>query len=122
MKTIKVFDAAVFIVVLIIIGLFSYYAYSSPTDNAAVHIKTKKGEWIYPLSIEDTFHFEGPLGDTVIEIRNQSVQVLSSPCLEKICISSGPIDRPGSWLACLPNQIFIRIKGKSEDNIDAGTF
>lgn len=122
MKYLKLFDITAFLFVLIIIGFFSYYAYSSPKDNVAVYIKTENGEFVYPLNTEGTYHFHGPIGETVVTMNNQSVRVVSSPCTEKICIASSPIERPGTWLACLPNRIFIRIEGKDKEEIDAGTF
>lgn len=122
MKNIKVLDITAFIIVLVIIGVFSFFAYTTPKDTAVIHVKTESEDFVYPIDTEGTFHFHGPLGNTVVTIKNEAVRVISSPCPEKICIASSPIQRPGTWLACLPNRIFIKIEGKSEEEVDAGTF
>lgn len=122
MKHIKVLDAAAFIFVLVIIGLFSYSAYSMPRENTVIYVKTSTDEFVYPLETEGTFYYHGPLGNTEVVMAGGEISVVASPCPEKICIASSPIGRPGTWLACLPNRIFIRIEGKDEEEIDAGTF
>jgi hypothetical protein len=121
-KKVKVLDITAFIFVCVSIGIFSYFAYTTTSDNTVIRVKTESADFIYPIDTEGTFHFHGPLGDTVVVIENESVRVVSSPCPEKICIASSPIERPGTWLACLPNRIFIRIEGKDEEEVDAGTF
>lgn len=122
MRTIRIADVAVFAFAIIIIGVFSYYAYTQPTENTAVYIKTESGEYTYPLDQDRDLHLDGPIGETHIIIQNGEVLVETSPCREKICIASSPIFRPGTWLACLPNRIFIRIEGSDEEQIDASSF
>lgn len=53
----------------------------------------------------------GPLGPTVIAIKDGSVCVLSSPCPAKVCIRTGQINRQGELLACVPNHLVIRVEG-----------
>ena len=62
------------------------------------------------------------LGETIVAIESGGVHVVSSPCPEKICISMGTIRRPGTWIACLPNGLFIRIEGEDAEELDAGTY
>jgi hypothetical protein len=47
------------------------------------------------------------------------VQVISSPCPEKICVKTGRISKPGQWIACLPNRVFISIRGRRSEQPDA---
>ena len=115
-------DAAVLIVTVLLIGVFTYYAYSSGGSSKSVHIKSSGEEWIYPLDEERTITLPGPVGNTVIAIEDGSVHVVSSDCREKICVRSGHIHRAGGWIVCLPNRIFIRIEGSEEEEVDAGTF
>jgi len=58
---------------------------------------------------------EGPLGATVVEITPGSVRVVDSPCPEKICVKTGSISRPGETIACLPNRVFVVIRGASRE-------
>ena len=122
MKKVRPADVSIIFVSVIIIGLFSYFAYSSPGNNIEVSVQTSEGRWIFPLEEEGTYRFNGPLGETVVEIEDGSVRVLSSPCREQICVATGKISRPGTWIACLPNQVFIRLEGTDEEEVDAGTY
>ena len=71
------------------------------------------------LDSEATVHVPGPLGDTVVAIRDGAVEVLSSPCPEKICIKTGKVSKPGQWIACLPNKVFVAVQGKRHEQPDA---
>jgi len=62
---------------------------------------------------------DGKLGTTRVKIVNKGVRVLDSPCPHKLCVKSGPISRSGETLVCLPNRVFIRIKGGDEQSVDA---
>ena len=118
----KLLDILVFSLVLGAIGLTAVNVYATREGKSFVHIKNSSEEWILPLDREYIFSVDGPLGETVIEIDEGSVRVLSSPCPEKICIRSGSISRPGQWIACLPNRVFITIKGRDNKKIDAFSF
>jgi hypothetical protein len=52
------------------------------------------------------------------EIRDGSAWVVSSQCPNQICVRQGKISRPGQWIACLPNDIFIRISGQTDAPVD----
>jgi hypothetical protein len=77
---------------------------------------------VYPLGADRTVTVSGPLGDTVVEIRGGQARVLSSPCAEKICVRSGAIARPGQWIACLPNRVFLDVQGHARRSADAISF
>ncbi len=122
MRPPKISDFAAVIITLIFIGVFSYLAYSSPGVTETVRIKTDTEEWVYPMNEDDVMTFTGPVGRTVVEIRDGAVSVVSSDCKEQVCVRTGHIRRPGGWIVCLPNRIFIRIEGNDAEEIDAGTF
>ena len=48
---------------------------------------------------------------TRLEIAADSVWVVSSPCPNKTCIGLGKAHQTGDLLACLPNQVNVRIAG-----------
>ena len=54
----------------------------------------------------------GPLGDSVIEIREARVRFLESPCRGQQCVHSGWLDAAGELAACLPNRISIQLLGR----------
>jgi hypothetical protein len=92
----------------------SFSLYTNVSGKPEVHITQDDKEWVYDLSVDTTASFEGPIGNTTIEISNNRVHVHSSECKNQICVSSGWIDKPGQWISCLPNDIFILIKGQQE--------
>ncbi|MEW5817999.1 MAG: NusG domain II-containing protein [Spirochaetota bacterium] len=122
MRRLKILDYLAFCATLFTILLFSLHAYNNSGTELQVYIQSPGNQWIYPLDSNLTINITGPLGDTIITIKDKKVWVVSAPCREKICVSSGTISKPGAWIACLPNRVFIRIAGKDRERIDAGTF
>lgn len=61
----------------------------------------------------------GPLGRTSIEVRDDRVRVLSSPCPLKLCVKTGWIGSSGQMIVCLPNEVVIRLPGSLPGGIDA---
>jgi hypothetical protein len=121
-------DICIFLFALLIIGLISLQSYvrgrGTPEimiEAAGVPAADMSGEqqWIYPLDADETVRVPGPLGDTVVVIQDGTVEVVSSPCPQKICIKTGRISKPGQWIACLPNRVFISIRGREKEQPDA---
>jgi len=79
----------------------------------AIEVRGPSQEWIFPLDSRQTLAVAGPLGETIVEISAGSVRVLDSPCPEKICIKTGSIEGPGQTIACLPNRVFVVIRGRA---------
>jgi len=116
---IRTLDYLIFAGVLLLIGLISFRTYVRGSSVPEISIDAAGTQWIYPLDAQETVSVPGPLGDTIVSIHDGSVQVLSSPCPEKICVKSGRISRPGQWIACLPNRVFISIRGRPKEQPDA---
>jgi len=75
-----------------------------------------------PLAVDLKVDLEGPLGITELEIIDNQVRIVSSPCHFKICIGMGKISRSGEIIACVPNRLLVQIVGQSsgakEQNYD----
>jgi hypothetical protein len=119
---VTLFDIAAFALALAVVALVAIRVYATGGGTPAVHVRGPRQEWIFPLDSERTVAVPGPLGDTVVQIRQAQVRVLSSPCPEKICVRSGAIARPGQWIACLPNRVFIDIQASPRETVDAYSF
>lgn len=55
-----------------------------------------------------------PKGQAVLSLERGEVRILPMPsdlCPLGICSHSGPIDRPGESLVCVPNRLVVRILG-----------
>ena len=84
----------------------------APSDAPLrVEVRDPDGTFLYPLDESRSIEAKGPLGITRIEITRGKVWVDDSPCTNKVCIAMGKISQPGQFVACLPNQIFVRITG-----------
>ena len=98
-------------------------AYSPKGGEPLVVVTAPGGEWIYPLGEDRELEIEGALGATRICISGGSVRIESSPCPNQTCVAAGAVSVPGQWLACLPNEVFVRIEGRgAEGGVDAGSF
>lgn len=66
-----------------------------------------KQEYKLPLNSDTTVSVKGPIGETIVQIKDRRVCIKESPCLNKICIHSGWIDRGA--ILCLPNKVLVSI-------------
>lgn len=114
----KAFDYLAIAVSLFVIGGFSLYAYGGRAKAGDVVIEASGVQWIYPLNIDRTEAVKGPLGDTIVVIKGGKAFVQDSPCPDKLCVHMPAISQPGQWIACLPNRVFIRVRGSSGQDID----
>lgn len=119
---IRPLDIAALFISLLTIALFAYFVYGSTGEEKMVYIEGVEGAWVFSLEDTTGITVHGPIGETKVVIENGSARVVSSPCHQQICVSSGTISRPGSWIACLPNRVFIRIEAKKDETIDASTY
>jgi hypothetical protein len=105
------------------VGFATAWAYAPGSGEARAVIKGRDGEWVYPLSADRIVDVAGPLGSTRVEIRGKAVHIEESACPNKTCIAAGFIEKNGQWIACLPNQVLVRVEGGSSDaGVDASTF
>ena len=111
----KIFDYLSFLVALFLIAFISYSVYSGKEQAQYVAIEASGKSYIYSLDTDRNVSVDGPLGTTVIKIKDSKVSVTESPCRDKLCIKAPPLDSVGEWNACMPNKVFIRISGAGED-------
>jgi len=94
--------------------------YGNSAGTARVVVEAGNREWVYSLENDETVLVTGPLGISTIAIHDGKVHFEDSPCANQVCVASGTIERPGQWIACLPNAVFVRIEGSpGEDEPDA---
>ena len=74
----------------------------------------------FSLQGQSQFKIRGPLGDSEINITNGKVKMVSSSCVQKVCVHKGYIEKPGECIVCAPNGIVVKIVSKSEtERLDA---
>ena len=67
--------------------------------------------FVGPLNQDRLVDVTGPLGITQLKIAGGGIRIISSPCPKKIGIAMGEASHRGDLLACLPNEIVIRVEG-----------
>jgi hypothetical protein len=68
-----------------------------------------------PLDEDRTVSLPGSLGETVLSVHDGRACIVSSPCPLKICMGMGEVSRAGELLACVPNELLVRIEGGQEE-------
>jgi len=104
----------ILLVFVVCILPFLYARTWSPDEQARyVQIQAGDAEPIAAeLSPDRILQVHGPLGDSVIEIKESQVRFLESPCTGQQCVHSGWLSAAGELAACLPNRISIQLLGQ----------
>ena len=118
MKTyIKFIDIFIILLVAVLTFFAAYMVYMKPQGSVQVLIRGQNGEWVYPVTAEETVVIPGPLGNTVVRLHERKAWIETSPCENKTCIGSGAISEKGQWAACLPNNVLLLIHSSEEDEL-----
>jgi hypothetical protein len=115
----KPFDYVCLVLAAAVILLAVIPVYGAGGDQKTINLKGESGTWVFPQDAEETVAVPGPLGDTVVEIRNGRARVLSSPCQNQTCVAAGAVHAHGQWVACLPNRVLVSVEGR-EPNAGKG--
>jgi hypothetical protein len=111
----KPLDVASILLVAGLVAAASILTYSGGSGFERIVITGRSGTWIYPLDSDGRIEIPGPLGKTVVAFHGGEVHIEKSPCPTQSCIQMGAINLKGQWLACLPNEVFVRIEGGADD-------
>jgi hypothetical protein len=114
----RLLDYLAIILSVAIVGAFSVFAYAGKGKTGDVAIEAAGGRWIYSLAADRREEIRGPLGTTVVVIRAGKAAVVDSPCPDKLCIHMPAVSKPGQWIACLPNRVFVRVRGADAQKTD----
>jgi hypothetical protein len=121
--SVKPLDWAVLALAAASLVTLSLLVISGGGQGSQVKIKAEDTQYRYPLDAQRTLTFDGPIGETTVRIAEGNVEVLSDPGPQQICVRQGRISQAGQWLACLPNEVFIRIEGETaEGRVDAQVY
>ena len=119
----KFLDIAAFLAGAAIVVFVSLAVFSDSSEAISLWITGDSEEWIESLDEHTDIEVSGPLGTTVVHIENGAASIIDSPCKNKLCIAMGAISKNRQWVACLPNNVFVRIQGGSgKDGVDAASF
>ncbi len=110
LRSLQLGDIVIGACVILIITLISWNVYDTNGDTPMVKITADAHTYLYALDAYGTYAVAGALGDTLVQIHEQGVAVIDSPCPDKLCVHSTALTTPGSWNACLPNNVFVLIE------------
>lgn len=93
------------------IGIVLYGRYTAEAGDVLIVELAEAAPATHVLSNYGVLPVVGPLGVSEIEIGPQGVRVLSAPCVHKICMRQGWLQRAGDVAACVPNGLVLKIAG-----------
>lgn len=114
-------DLAV-ISIIVLIGIASILSFGINKDKDKLLLIVKDEEIVSKYSLDNNYKKEVVIEDSIyynkIYINNGTVKMIESNCKNKICIHSKEINNPGEFIACLPNNLYLKIISE-EDNLDS---
>jgi len=91
-----------------------YFLWLHPASASHVRLyQNGKQVLRWPLRLDRTVTLSGPLGMTVVEIRQGRARIAADPSPRQYCVQQGWLQRPGSAALCLPNRTAITLEGDS---------
>ena len=67
-----------------------------------------------PLSRDQQIEVPGPLGTSVIAIRQRKARIVSDPSPRQYCVRQGWLQQAGEIALCLPNQVSVELAGSTK--------
>ena len=95
------------------IGLVLYGRYTAEAGGVLIVELAGAAPAVHALSNYGVLPVVGPLGVSEIEIGPKGARVIAAPCVHKICMRQGWLQRAGDVTACVPNGLVLRIAGAS---------
>jgi len=114
-KRLTPFDCKLLVVVAGLVALSFLLLLTQKAGARVVVSSNDRIVFVAPLDKDQRVELEGPLGITVLQIKNGAARIISSPCPQKICIGMGEVSHTGELLACVPNRLVIHIEGESDE-------
>ena len=128
-------DIAVIVILLCcgVVSIFYLYKKHLSASGALVTEIRIEGRVVSTHSLgrgepERLFPLQLPRGEGTVQIKDGKIRILPMPdgvCPLHICSKTGWIDRPGQFIACVPNKLIITIhstNGSRPDSLDALTY
>ncbi len=94
---------------------------SSEASTALIKVGDRPVQRV-SLRIDKIINVEAEKGRVAIEVKDGRVRAVESSCLQKICVNTGWINRPGQNIICLPNKVLVTIEGKESSKVDAVSY
>lgn len=109
---------------LVVLAAASFFLVPRWVLSHATEVEVRAGDKLagrYSLSQDRTIDVAGPLGLTKVEIKGGRVAIKKSPCPHGVCVHMGTFGSEGGFLACVPNEVVVRVGKERPDGLDAVT-
>ncbi|MBI6875206.1 NusG domain II-containing protein [Clostridium aciditolerans] len=123
----KKFDVIIIASILVVAGVFfgiTKYKelYTKKNSNELYAYIYSQNKLYKAVNIGDnhseSIEIKGDFGKNVVKIHDNGVEVVEAECDDHICEKAGFKNKVGDLIVCLPNQLFIEIKGTQEADVD----
>jgi hypothetical protein len=121
-KRIKILDIIIIFIAATLTVFSAYAAYIKPQSSVRALIRGQDREWTFPLETNETITVSGPLGDTIVKIKEGRAWIESSPCNNQTCVGMGYVHKQGQWSLCMPNKVMLIIEGTDDEDVDSITW
>ena len=118
----RLLDIAALLVSLGIAGALTRWVFGSRSGRAMIRVTAPGGTWLLRPEEDQVLDVAGPLGSSRVVVRGGEVFMQSAPCANQICVKTGTASRPGQWIACLPNRVFVAVEGGGGEQFDARSY
>lgn len=106
-------DKALIMIIILTASIGLWCSFRSP-GGAVIEIQSQGHMKRAFLDQNQTIFIQGPLGTTTVVVKDKRVKITDSPCQQKVCVKMGWKYKRGEMIACLPNEVIIRIPGKDK--------
>ncbi len=110
----------ILIISLIAISAVSYPAVKYLSGRGSFLEIEAQGETVTVVRMDQDrdVTVQGRLGTTIIRIDENGARFIGSPCTDKKCVKSAPIEDAGEIAVCVPNRVMIRVLGENRVKTD----
>lgn len=115
-------DSLLLILLCLLIGGLFRVLWTVEEDAHQLQLHAETGSETWPLASDRMIEVEGPLGRSVVEVRDGAARFVSSPCRQQICVRSGWHRHAGAVAACVPNRISFKLSGGSDSGYDGYSY
>ncbi|MBR4464775.1 MAG: NusG domain II-containing protein [Treponema sp.] len=121
MKAFRPLDFLILVIFLAFVaGSFYLVAGRRGSRPPFLVVNAPEGEYVYPMNKNRIIRIRGLLGDSVLVIEDGKAFFQESPCPNKTCVQTRPLEHNNDWAACLPNQVIIHVEA-DENGLDTIT-
>ncbi len=103
-----------------LVAAFAVRASSPDGKPRAIVLVAGAEQAALPLAQNAVATFAGAEGPVTVEVRDGAVAVIRSTCAQHVCVAAGWKHRSGDVIACVPNELLVRVAGGGRGSHAAG--